>query len=215
MKPTSSTALATWMLDHLTLGVRNESLSGDLLEELHSGRSTAWYWRQTLSAIAVSLSIRTRAYLVPLLFSAGWSLLYPTLWPAIINSAPAQNLANHFTSSDLPYSTGLGSIAALTPAAIFVWIGFFVYRTLRSHESRRPSTLRLLASLSISLNVLFVTIIGEHLRHFGVDLRNVSRENFDSHLAALCIPLALSLWAALMCARPRAVRRRHPSSLTA
>ena len=62
MKPTLSTALATWMLDHLTLGARNESLSGDLLEELHSGRSTAWYWRQTLASIAITLSTRTRAY---------------------------------------------------------------------------------------------------------------------------------------------------------
>ncbi len=81
MKPTSSTALATWMLDHLTLGARNESLSGDLLEELHSGRSTAWYWRQTISAIAITLSTCTRAYVVPLLFSAGWSLLYPRYGP--------------------------------------------------------------------------------------------------------------------------------------
>jgi len=211
MKPTSSTALATWMLDHLTLG-RNESLSGDLLEELHSGRSTAWYWRQTLVSIAITLSTRTRAYVTPLLFSASWSVLYPTLWPALVHSAPAQNLAEHFTPNDLPYSTGLGSVAALTPTAIFVWIGFFVY--LISHKHVRTSTIRLMASLSISLNVLFVTIIGEHLRHSGVDLRNVSRENFNAHLAALCIPLALGLYAALLCALTPA-QRRHPSSLTA
>src|ERR1700722_15075135 len=110
MKSTSSTALATWMLDHLTLGDRNESLSGDLLEELHSGRSTAWYWRQTLAAIAITLSTRTRAYLAPLFFSAGWSVLYPTLRPVIVHSAPAQNLVNHFTPSNLPFSTGLGVV---------------------------------------------------------------------------------------------------------
>jgi hypothetical protein len=213
MKPTPSVALATWMLDHLTLGSRNDSLSGDLLEELHAGRSAAWYWRQTFSAIAGTLSTKSRDYLVPLLFSAGWSLLYPTLWPAIVHSAPAQNLANRFTPSDLPYSTGLGSVAAVTPAAIFVWIGILVYLTLRNHESR-PSTLRILASLSISLNVLFVTIIGENLRHYGVDLRNVSCENFNAHLVALCIPLALGLYAALLCAFP-AARRHNPGSLAA
>jgi hypothetical protein len=212
MRPTSSTALATWMLDHLALGARNESLSGDLLEELHSGRSTAWYWRQTLSAIVVTLSTRTRAYMTPLLFSAGWSLLYPTLWPAIVNSAPAQNLAHHFTPSDLPFSTGLGFVAGIAPVALFIALGFFVY--LISHKHTRTSTIRLMASLSISLNVLFVTIIGQHLRHSGVDLRNFSHENFNAHLAALCIPLALSLWAALMCARP-AARRHDPGSLTA
>ena len=212
MKPTSSIALATWMLDHLTLGARNESLSGDLLEELHTGRSTAWYWRQTLSAVAITLSTRTRAYLAPLLFSAAWSFLYPTLWPAIVNSAPAQNLIDHFTPSDLPFSTGLGFVAGIAPATLFIALGFFVY--LISHNRTRTSTVRLMASLSISLNVLFVTIIGENLRHFGVDLRNVSRENFNAHLVALCIPLALGLYAALLCAFP-AARHHHPGSLTA
>ena len=212
MKPTLSTALATWMLDHMTLGVRNESLSGDLLEELHSGRSTAWYWHQTISAIAITLSTRARAYVTPLLFSASWSVLYPTLWPALVHSTSAQNLANHFTPSDLPFSTGLGFLAGIAPAALFIALGFFVY--LISHKHTRTSTIRLMASLSISLNVLFVTIIGQHMRHYGVDLRNVSRENFNAHLAALCIPVALSLWAALICALPPA-RRHHAGSLTA
>lgn len=212
MKPTPSVALATWMLDHLTLGSRNDSLSGDLLEELHAGRSAAWYWRQTISAIAVTLSTKSRDYLVPLLFSAGWSLLYPTLWPAIVHSAPAQNLANRFTPSDLPFSTGLGFVAGISPAALFIALGFFVYLILHKHT--RTSTIRLMASLSISLNVLFVTIVGEHLRHFGVDVRNVSRENFNAHLVALCIPLALGLYAALLCAFP-AARRHNPGSLAA
>jgi hypothetical protein len=212
MKAIPSIALATWMLDHLTLGARNESLSGDLLEELHAGRSTAWYWRQTLSAIAITLSTRTRAYVVPLLFSAGWSLLYPTLWPTIVHSVLAQNLANHFTPSDLPFSTGLGFVAGISPAALFIALGLFVY--LISHKHTRTSALRLMASLSISLNVLFVTIIGQHLRHAGVDLRDVSRENFNAHLVALCIPLALGLYAALICALAP-TQRRHPGCLTA
>ncbi len=71
-----------------------------------------------------------------------------------------------------------------------------------------------MASLSVSFNVLFVTIIGQHLRHYGVDLRNVSRENFNAHLVALCIPLALGLYAALLCAFPPA-QRHHPGSLAA
>jgi hypothetical protein len=214
MKPITSIALATWMLDHLTFCSHNESLSGDLLEELRSGRSAAWYWRQTLSAIAITLSAKSRAYVLPLAFSTGWSLVYPALWPSIMNSQLTQNLVQQIAAHDLPYSTAMGFVSGTAPAAIFIWIGFFVYLTLRDHSTHRLSMLRLLASLSISLNVLFVTIIGEHLWHSGVDLLNVSRENFDTHLAALCIPLALSLWAALMCALPPA-RRHHPGSLTA
>jgi hypothetical protein len=207
MKLTPSTAIATWMLDHLD---RSQSLAGDLLEELHAGRSTAWYWRQALFAIAITLATRTRAYLAPLIFSTGWSLLYPTLWPAIVHSTPAQNLTGRITTYDLPFSTGLGFITGISPVALFIVLGFSVY--LLSHKHTRTSTLRLLASLSLSLNVLFVTIIGQHLRGFGlnsgIDLRIVSRENFNAHIVALCIPLALGLYAALLCALPPTQRRQ-------
>jgi hypothetical protein len=58
MKPMPSVALATWMLEHVTFGSPNESLSGDLLEEFQSGRTAGWYWRQALAAIAITLSDR-------------------------------------------------------------------------------------------------------------------------------------------------------------
>jgi hypothetical protein len=81
MKRILSVALATWMLEHLTFGSRKESLSGDLLEELQSGRSVGWYWRQTLSAIAVSLSSKSRAYVLPLLFLPAGACCIPCCGP--------------------------------------------------------------------------------------------------------------------------------------
>jgi hypothetical protein len=208
MKPMPSVALATWMLEHVTFGSPNESLSGDLLEEFQSGHTAGWYWRQTLTAIAITLSSKSRAYVLPLVFSAGWSILYPAMWLSITKSRLTQNLLGRMAAHDWPYSTGLHFVSAAIPAAVFVWIGFFVYLTSRNQVGRQLSTLRLLGSLSISLNVLFVAIIGQHLRNSGVDLRNVSRENLNSHLVALSIPLALSLFSALVCALPP-VRRRH------
>jgi hypothetical protein len=208
MKPMPSVALATWMLEHVTFGSPNESLSGDLLEEFQSGHTAGWYWRQTLTAIAITLSSKSRAYVLPLVFSAGWSILYPAMWLSITKSRLTQNLLGRMAAHDWPYSTGLHFVSAAIPAAVFVWIGSFVYLTSRNQVGRQLSTLRLLGSLSISLNVLFVAIIGQHLRNSGVDLRNVSRENLNSHLVALSIPLALSLFSALVCALPP-VRRRH------
>jgi preprotein translocase subunit SecY len=53
MRHTEPPSAATWLLTHL--GRRNESLVGDLLEEYRRGRSSNWYWRQVVAAIAVDL----------------------------------------------------------------------------------------------------------------------------------------------------------------
>jgi hypothetical protein len=44
-------ALASWILERLGYTHENPALAGDLLEEFQSGRSPAWYWRQTLTVI--------------------------------------------------------------------------------------------------------------------------------------------------------------------
>lgn len=43
--------LATWLLNRLGYTHHNAALAGDLLEEFRSGRSRAWYWRQTAMVI--------------------------------------------------------------------------------------------------------------------------------------------------------------------
>jgi hypothetical protein len=209
MKPIRSITLATWMLEHLTFGSPNESLSGDLLEELRSGRSAGWYWHQALSAIAITLSSESRACALPLVFSAGWSILYPAMWLSITRSRLAQTTLERMVAHDWPYSTGLHFVSATIPAAMFVWIGFFLYLTSCNQVVRQLFTLRILGCLSISLNVLFVATIAQHLGSPDIDMRNVSRENFNSHLVALSTPLALSLFSALACALLPVRRRRR------
>jgi len=213
MKPIPSVALATWMLEHVTFGSPNESLSGDLLEEFQSGRTAGWYWRQALTAIVITLSSKSRAYVLPLVFSAGWSILYPAMWLSITKSRLIQDLLGRMAAHDWPYSTGLHFVSATIPAAMFVWIGFSLYLASCNQLARQLSTLRILGSLSISLNVLFVATMGQHLRNSDIDVRNVSRENFNSHLIALSVPLALSLFSALVCALPP-VRRRYRTADT-
>jgi hypothetical protein len=44
--------VATALFDWLAPG--QEALAGDLLEAYHAGRSRAWYWRQTIIAIAIT-----------------------------------------------------------------------------------------------------------------------------------------------------------------
>jgi hypothetical protein len=56
MKSSGPPTLATWLMTRLTSGEKRESLIGDLIEQHRRGRSSAWYWRQTLSAIVTSFT---------------------------------------------------------------------------------------------------------------------------------------------------------------
>src|SRR5439155_13031445 len=55
MTSTQPPRIATWLLRHFGSSPRNESLIGDLNERYRQGRPRSWYWRQSLSAIAVGL----------------------------------------------------------------------------------------------------------------------------------------------------------------
>jgi hypothetical protein len=212
MKPTNSIAFATWMLEHLTFGSPNEALSGDLLEELQSGSSARWYWRQVLSAIAVAAFSKSRAYSLPLLFSAGWSLLYPVWWLSIAANRLTQAFFTQWSAHDWPYSTALNGVGQTIPAITFVWLGLFIYLSLGNEHSRVPSRLRLIASLSISLNVLILASIGLWLplNRAKAQVSYVAGREFffSSHLIAISIPLALSLFSAISVALSRSQERR-------
>lgn len=56
MRSSDPPTLATWLMTRLATGEKRESLIGDLIEQHRRGRSSAWYWRQTISAIIASLT---------------------------------------------------------------------------------------------------------------------------------------------------------------
>ena len=69
--------LAVWLLDRLGYTRSNSPLAGDLLEEFGSGRSSGWYWRQTLEVIANGArrnAADVRPYLIPYLAGALFQL---------------------------------------------------------------------------------------------------------------------------------------------
>jgi hypothetical protein len=54
--------VATWMLKHFGSGSDNNALLGDLAEQYREKDSMAWYWRQALSGIVVSLFKEIRGH---------------------------------------------------------------------------------------------------------------------------------------------------------
>ena len=84
MRSSRPPVLATWLVEHLIPGDRNEALAGDLLEQFSEGRSAAWYWREALVAIAVGFSKEVRILWMALGFTLLWisalSLFCGRIW---------------------------------------------------------------------------------------------------------------------------------------
>lgn len=78
MRTSHPPVLATWLLGHLRSGQKNESLTGDLVEEYRSGRSRVWYWREVLAAIAVSFFKEISAHRVRAIgaVAIGWAIWF-------------------------------------------------------------------------------------------------------------------------------------------
>jgi hypothetical protein len=75
MKLSKPPAIATWLLEHLGDGVKNEALTGDLLEDFCYGRSAGWYWRQVVVALFASFWKRSRILWVGAGFTIVWICL--------------------------------------------------------------------------------------------------------------------------------------------
>jgi hypothetical protein len=70
--------LATWLLTHLCNGSRDDSLIGDLHEQFATGRSSGWYWRQSLVALAQSTRRAMRLHTLSFVgaIAASWTVLF-------------------------------------------------------------------------------------------------------------------------------------------
>src|ERR1700689_2524889 len=97
--PPSPPALASWMLRHLAPGLRSEDLAGDLLEELYNGRSRAWYWRQSLAAVAIATPPPPRHYPLASLFAVLWSFPLPLLQLYVFRSPRSREPSSASSSS--------------------------------------------------------------------------------------------------------------------
>lgn len=214
MKAGTMVALAIWCLEHLTFGCDQEALCGDLLEELQGGRSTGWLCREVLTAIGIRAYQAAKPYVLPLVFSAGWSALYPA-WRYLAASRYSTAIPAHRVA--WPYSSFQELAQGVAPAVMFVWLGFLVFLLLRKEILSQISRFRLFQSLSVSLDVLFLATLGllAYLRHPFVQLHNVTRDDFYTllHLSVISIPLAASIFVAIWFVLPRdqpQPRRRRP-----
>ena len=161
MRPNDPPRIATWMLEHLTPGKKNEALAGDLLEEFKRGRTATWYWRQVVTAIILGFARELRTQ---------WpAIVYATLWtipvPAYLILAVFRNLGEtpffarrwHWA---WPYST-IGDIVLFYGAGlIYIWCALILYFLLFSLATRSINLHRLARSLWKSVFVFVAVNVG-------------------------------------------------------
>jgi hypothetical protein len=119
--------LASWTLEHLTSGERDEALAGDLLEHFRAGRTDGWYWRQVLGACLVSWSRSLAARGPALVFALVWSLLAPA-WQAIVDGIVSNPLFDKMWHLLGPFWLPFMVAGWVVLHAAFLWAGILAYQ---------------------------------------------------------------------------------------
>jgi hypothetical protein len=122
-------SLATWLLQHLSPGSRNEALAGDLIEEFRAGRSHGWYWRQVLSAIAIESSRQLVSHRTVLAFAALWSMLAPAWLLAVSHAEQHFHFAERISGFDWLWFSVSDLGLLLAANLVFIWAGIALYLT--------------------------------------------------------------------------------------
>jgi hypothetical protein len=217
--------LATWTLEHLAAGDRDQALAGDLLEYFREGQSSGWYWHQVLSACAVSWIRALAARTSMLVFALAWSAAAPA-WTAIMDRVlqNARTLGGTW-QMDWPFSSlsRFGTWMGLN--FTFLWSGILIYfviqprlmKSLSSREVRRP----FIVGAAILLPIYFWTFILMNLFDYPGAVINRSTmgligEVIDVRLWAnvIRVPYLLTLIFALWQSVPRFTRATQNSAFS-
>jgi len=167
LRPAQPPRIATWIFEHITPGSSNEALAGDLLEEFRRGRSTGWYWRQVLAAIAIACFRETLNRRAMLLFAALWSMLAPAWLLFIFRMEIQSNIVGPIWRMDWPWSTLCIFCLLVAENLIFVWTGILVYaiphmamsRTFSARQLRRGFLLSLPVFVAVSAAMLALAML--------------------------------------------------------
>lgn len=210
-------AFASWMVERCLPGGYAEAVSGDLLEQLHSGRSDGWYWRQAGAAVGMGLARRSGRLLLPLAYTLAWGSIYPAWAVPIRRSVPLQLMLSRWSTLDWPYSAVAAVGSAFLPAATYMWLGFLMYVAFYTKGADRPTPFRIFCSLSLGLNVLLVVTmacLGWPGPFGGSSCAPVcGAASVSPRDLVPSAPMVLSLFTAILFALPRAGGRQGARSL--
>ena len=191
MRP--SHAAAAWMFERLGL---DAALAGDLLEECARGRSAAWYWRQVLAAIWISIwgaifhhkLLALRAVAIGCAVNGVWLFLWLK-----------------FVHLGLPVRPEL-SIEAIASLLIILFTqaatGWIVART------HRPHAIPMVLVFAVWLVVWFV-VDDSPVKRLALD--SIDQPRFRQYLVWYLTPIFIEVAGLLFGATIGAGRKKQPS----
>jgi hypothetical protein len=149
------------MLEHLVPAGRNEALEGDLLEELESGRSSSWYWRQVLRSLTIQWQQEILGHRMALVFATLWSMLAPT-WLGLVYTKEFRGLVATAQRFDWPWSAICPAFLWLSMLLVFLWTGMLLFfcwsRASTTHFNSRRSCQGFLRGTLILMPVWMFTV---------------------------------------------------------
>lgn len=139
MKKAGPPRLATWVLEHFYPRHHRRELIGDMFEQFQEGRTSAWYWQQSLYALWLGMLREIRGHRLALVFAIVWAAVARLSW-ALAFGFVARG------SEGLWHISYPGSLffAMQAVVCVFLWIGVGVYALLfslvvRTHRLERVS----------------------------------------------------------------------------
>lgn len=219
MTSTAPPRIATWMLLHLVAGDRDEALAGDLLESFHAGRSSAWYWRQVLVAIAIRWMGRLFRYWPSLIFAVAWATISPAWGLLIIRLYQTSNLIGPVWRLPWPWSTVCMFGLSAAEDLVFVWTGALIYLFMLLGTTKTAKHWKLVRAFTASIagyvlvracEFVVALIFASYWTTHGVDWRTLTLSgevaNFGARAILFRVPYlvgtACALWGAAPTGEP-------------
>jgi len=197
MKVTPPT-MATWVLEHLVLGDRNEALEGDLLEEFQRRRSATWYWRQVLGAVLNFSNVLRAGWVTvcAVVFAAVWVCGLCVIVRCFIGHLPLQTATDNWIPYGHPIAIPEGIVFYLA-APLSVYLALSRNLCLRAFTIGLGAGVLAIATLP-SLQSLLATPLSNFLGYLRANHWNVMLWLRCFDLLQGSLPLLVAIWAAAL-----------------
>ncbi len=201
------------VMERLGVGDYSEAMCGDLLEELERSGPTGRLWREVGAGFALGVWRRGSGWIRPMVFAAGWSAVYPA-WQSVERLLVPGSAAARAEMLEWPYSRLIELAVTGMPALAYVWLGFLLYTMRNKGHGRAANWFYVLRGVLLAPSVLLVSTlllhVGVRWPGSGVWPEIAAGSAGPEPVASACVPVALSLAAAMIAGRAPRLKMELP-----